>query len=415
MNGTEELKNNRNMSLFAVIAFGLVAYLLYGVGAAIRNNIGMLLNPLAGHSGAAYDQVSLCIAMMNFMFGASQPVWGVIASKMSNRRVLGIGLCMLTADLVGIMATHSIWTLFFFLGIVFGFGAGAVAFGMILTSCIHFVGQEHAMTISGMLNAAAGMVSFVLAPVMQSLLDRAGLAVTLTVLCVLCAALIPVSIFVTSRDPKSDDRGDVEKSGPDLSLPVQMNGIGLIKHAFANRTYRLLLAGFSTCGFHMVIIESHLYNQYISYGIPGRAASWAFSFYGVATITGALLSGWLSSRVHEGHLLGFYYGFRVVWTLFYLFLLPKNILTAFIFSIGLGMTGDATISPTSGLVNRDFQLHEVATLIGFLFLGHQTGAFLSAWLGGILFKATGGYTVIWMIDVALCTFASVMSMRIRKE
>lgn len=105
----------------------------------------------------------------------------------------------------------------------------------------------------------------------------------------------------------------------------------------------------------------------------------------------------------------------MVWTLFYLFLLPKNILTAFIFSIGLGMTGDATISPTSGLVNRDFQLHEVATLIGFLFLGHQTGAFLSAWLGGILFKATGGYTVIWMIDVALCTFASVMSMRIRKE
>lgn len=139
MNGTGEIKNNRNMSLFAVIAFGLVACLLYGVGAAIRNNIGMLLNPLAGHSGAAYDQVSLCIAMMNFMFGASQPVWGVIASKMSNRRVLGIGLCMLTAGLVGIMATHSIWTLFFFLGIVFGFGAGAVAFGMILTSCIHFV------------------------------------------------------------------------------------------------------------------------------------------------------------------------------------------------------------------------------------------------------------------------------------
>lgn len=55
----------------------------------------------------------------------------------------------------------------------------------------------------------------------------------------------------------------------------------------------------------------------------------------------------------------------------------------------------------------------VATLIGFLFLGHQIGAFLSAWLGGLLFDQTGSYVTIWIIDVALCAFASIMSFRIR--
>ena len=163
----------------------------------------------------------------------------------------------------------------------------------------------------------------------------------------------------------------------------------------------------------MVIIESHLYSQYLSYGIPADISSWAFSFYGVATVLGALLSGALSSKLNKGRLLCFYYGFRAVWVVLYLLVMPKNALTAFVFSIGLGLTGDATVSPTSGLVNRDFRLAEVATLIGFLFLCHQIGAFASAWLGGILVDITGGYVAIWVIDIVLCAFACIMSMRIR--
>ncbi|UZQ49516.1 hypothetical protein [Clostridium kluyveri] len=52
----------------------------------------------------------------------------------------------------------------------------------------------------------------------------------------------------------------------------------------------------------------------------------------------------------------------------YLFLLPKNPATSLMFSIGLGLSGDATVSPTSGIVNREFSAAKIATLIGFLFL-----------------------------------------------
>jgi predicted MFS family arabinose efflux permease len=397
-------RKSGELSVGLVILFGLIACVLYGVGAGIRSDIGILLNPLAEHCGLRYEQVSFCIAVMQIVFGATQPLFGILAGKRSNREVLTLGSGLLMLSMIGMLLSHSFVMLLISLGFIFGAGAGALAFGLVLTSSIHFVGQKNAMLISGMLNAAAGMVGFVLSPLMQGVLNAGGLFATLMMLFGVAAALIPVAFVVTKRDPKreSPERQDLP--------PVNV----LFRDAFRNRTYRLLLAGFSTCGFHMVIIESHLFSQFVSYGIEKTAASWAYSVYGIATILGALLSGYLSTRVRKGDLLGFYYGFRAVWVLLYLFLMPKNIFTAVVFSIGLGFTGDATVSPTSGLVNENFPLAQVASLIGLLFLVHQIGAFFSAWLGGVLLEVTGGYNAIWLIDVCLCTMASLFSLRIHR-
>lgn len=403
-------KNN----VLMVIAFGLVACILYGVGAGLRSDIGILVNPLAAHCGLNYDDVSMCVAIMQLVFGAAQPVFGIIASKKSNRFVLVAGVVFMGMSMVGMILSHSYWGLFFSLSILFGLGAGALAFGLVLASAIHFVGQENAMIISGMLNAAAGMVGFIFSPLLQSLLQAKGLSVTLVVVIGIVVLLIPVIIVVTSRDHADMIVENVEsRTESKVENPAKQNAISLFREAFSNQTFRLLFAGFTTCGFHMVLIESHLFSQFVLSGIDETRASWAFSVYGIATIAGALLSGFLSVRLRKGRMLGFYYGFRAIWVIVYVWLLPKNMFTAVLFSIGLGMTGDATVSPTSGLVSENFSVHKVATLIGMLFFTHQIGAFFSAWLGGVLRELLGGYTAIWMIDVILCVFASIMSLRIQ--
>ena len=398
--------SQKHLPFFAVIAFGLVSCVLYGVGAGLRSDIGILLNPLASSSGLSYDDVSFCIAVMQIVFGASQPLFGLLAAKKSNRFVLIAGAALLAGGLFGMMKAQSFAALLFFLGFIFGLGVGALAFGLILTSAIYFVGRHNAMLVSGMLNAAAGLIGFVLAPLLQALLDTGGLTLALSFLAVLSVVLAPVAIFVTSRDPAPQKNASKAESLPAFS------GAELLREALANRTYRLLLAGFSTCGFHMVIIESHLFSQFVLYGLSEDLVSWAFSMYGIATIAGALLSGFLSTRVDKARLLAFLYGFRAVWVAAYLLLMPKTFLTAVIFAAGLGATGDATVSPTSGLVSEHFRLEKIATLIGVLFLVHQVGAFASAWLGGILRTATGGYGTIWAIDIGLCLAAAAASFAI---
>lgn len=428
--------------LATVVAFGLVACVLYGVGAGLRGDIGILLSPLAEHCGLPYGDVSLCIAVMNLVFGAAQPAFGMVAARRSNRFVLLIGTVLLALSLLGMGMARSFWTLFVSLGLLFGAGAGALAFGLILSSAMRRVGPERAMLVSGMLNAAAGLGAFVLSPTIQGLLDGGGLTFALSALLVPVAALVPIAFVVTSADPRprrrimasrgaGDETADpAVASGEDSATLVAERGgakspasepssaqapsaRSLFRRAFSDRVFLLLVAGFSTCGFHMVIIESHLFSQYLSYGIEAGQASWAFSLYGVATIFGALLSGWLSVKAPKGRLLVFYYGFRALWVLAFIFLMPKSLITAVIFSVGLGMTGDATVSPTAGLVNARFSLTEAATLIGVLFFCHQIGGFLSAWLGGVLLEATGSYVALWVLDAALCAGAAIASVRIR--
>lgn len=390
----------RKLNTGQVILFGLIACFLYGVGAGLRGDIGILLPYIMPQTNLPYADVSFCIAVMQIVFGASQPFFGLLASRRSNRFVLILGSVLLIAGLLGIRTTDSFASLFLALGVLFGLGAGAVGFGLVFTSAVYFVGKDNAMLISGMLNAAAGMTGFVFAPLLNHLLDAGGLTYAMLVMSLLAVFLVPVAVIVTSRDPSHQEQTGESK---------QVNALALIREAASNRTYRLLVIGFTTCGFHMVIIESHLFSQFKSYGIPGDLASWAFSTYGIATILGALLSGFLSTRMKKGKLLTFYYGFRAVWVAIYLFLMPKTFLMAVVFAVGLGMTGDATVSPTSGLVNEQFSIEKVATLVGFLFLCHQIGAFFSAWAGGVLVELTGGYQAIWLIDIVLCLLATFMS------
>jgi predicted MFS family arabinose efflux permease len=50
----------------------------------------------------------------------------------------------------------------------------------------------------------------------------------------------------------------------------------------------------------------------------------------------------------------------------------------------------------------------MATLSGFVFFGHQIGAFIGVWLGGLIFDLTGSYNPIWYAGIALGVFAAAV-------
>ena len=56
---------------------------------------------------------------------------------------------------------------------------------------------------------------------------------------------------------------------------------------------------------------------------------------------------------------------------------------------------------TSGLVAQIFGPAYMSMLFGIVFLSHQVGGFLGAWLAGILYDAFGSYDAMWWLSVAL--------------
>ena len=156
----------------------------------------------------------------------------------------------------------------------------------------------------------------------------------------------------------------------------------IIRDAFRNRTYRLIFIGFSTCGFNMSIIESHLFSQFVSWGISQNAASMVMMIYGIMTMLGAMATGFLCMRFPMKNVLGTVYGLRVLISLSML-LIPGSLPLALIATGCLGATGDSTVPPTTGLITREFGARKMAVYYGIALVGHQVGAFLSSSFGGI--------------------------------
>ena len=162
----------------------------------------------------------------------------------------------------------------------------------------------------------------------------------------------------------------------------------------------------------MAIITNHLPTEIMSYGYTYEQSSAAFSVYGVATITGALLTGAICSKLRMKNVLGALYASRTVWTILF-FLLPKTMPVIYAYIILLGATGAATVTPVSGICRRLFGQRGVSIFFGVAFVAHQIGGFLSAWLGGVCYEVTGTYVVIWTVDAVFCAVAALVSFLIR--
>ena len=105
---------------------------------------------------------------------------------------------------------------------------------------------------------------------------------------------------------------------------------------------------------------------------------------------------------------------RIFWPII-LILMPKNEVTIMMIVILLGLTGAATMTPTSGLTEKLFGADNLATLFGVVFLSHQVGSFFSAWIGGLSVKLTGDYIMVWAVAVILSFVAAVTTMKIKEK
>lgn len=304
--------------------------------------------------------------------------------------MMAIGLCLIPFCITG-------WQLVIILGLILPVGTGAISFGLLMSAVTLKLVEEKAAAASGIINASSGVGSIAFSPILQSAFSAIGLKITLFGFAVLAALLIPVSVLVGGREKEKRD----EASWGNKIIP-------LIKKAFTNKSYLFLMIGFFTCGFHMAIIETHLYSQIISYGISESIAALSFSACGFATIVGSLISGYLCSKIRMKWVTGTLYATRVVWVTAFL-LLPKNVPTVIAFAITIGLTGAAIVTPISGIVGKLFGAENIATLFGIVFVSHQFGSFFGTWLGGICVEATGGYSLIWCVGAVLSVVAMIVS------
>ncbi len=407
MKNKESLKSHQTTSTLQLIIIILAVCLVYGVMQGIHDNYGIMMSGLLINTGVDYAGISFCIGVGALVYGFAQPLLGALALKKSNTFVLILGIVCIIIGLIVTPLCRSFFTLLLFFGLILPFGTTGLCFGIIMSAITPIIGERRAAMFSGIIQASAGIGDALMSPALQTLISAFGIQTAMSSFSIPFFIMIPIALWIGRLNyniPK--DKTDVREE----HAPVKH----IIRSALMDRDYRLVLIGFATCGFNMSIIESHLFSQFVSYGIEESIASLALTLYGIATMLGAAGIGFLGMKFPMKNLLGGVYGIRVFISLVFLFL-PKSIPFAFLMTALLGISGDSTVPPTSGIISKKFGTENMAMLYGFALAGHQIGAFASAYLGGLFIKNGFGYEPLWIINMCLAVIASAASFSIRKE
>lgn len=384
--------------------------LVFAIMQGIHDNYGIMLPGIVERSGLDYASVSFVIAVGQMLYGATQPIFGMLAIRKSNAFVMFTGIVLMAAGLIATPFCSEMWSLLISFGILLPAGTGALCFGIVMGALAPIIGEKKAAVASGIVQASAGVGDAIMSPLLQHLTDGFGVSVSMPVFSVPILLMLPVVLWLGAKKKKADKEQVLQTDNSGSEKKEKL--FTILKSAFCDRTYWCLLIGFSTCGFHMSIIETHLFSQYVESGIPSNLASLTLTVYGIFTMLGAVVTGFLGQKFRMKNVLAGVYGIRILIALAFIFI-PKSAPFAFIATGLLGITGDSTVPPTTGIISKKVGVAKMAVVYGSIFIGHQLGAFASAWLGGILVSTTLGYTALWIADLCLCLVAAIASFIIK--
>ena len=71
--------------------------------------------------------------------------------------------------------------------------------------------------------------------------------------------------------------------------------------------------------------------------------------------------------------------------------------------------------PTNGIVAHIFGTKYVGMLYGIVFVSHQIGSFLGAYLSGVFYELHGNFDYAWYASIALSIFAGLIHLPIKER
>jgi len=377
------------------------AVLMVTVG--VRLSLGLYVSPINTATGIGITGISFAMAVSQFVWGASQPVFGAIADRYGPAGSLFGGAVLMALGLALTPFVESEFALTVTVGLLVAAGAGAGSFSILLGAVSQRLPADKRAFASGFINAGGSFGQFVFAPLSQFLIGAYGWVTALFSLAAVTLLTIPLSWPLRHK-----------AEHPAGGAAVSMSLTEQLRVAFRDRSYWCLHAGFFTCGFHIAFLVTHLPGAVDLCGLPASVSALSLALIGLANIVGSLSAGALGQRYRMKYLLVWMYASRAVMVGIYL-ISPKTDLTFYVFAIGLGLTWLATVPPTAGLVGKLFGLRYLGTLFGLTLLSHQIGAFFGAWLGGIALVESGNYDWMWYADMVLAGLAALVNLPIREE
>ncbi len=367
----------------------------------IRHGFGLWLQPVTMDRGWSRETFALAIAVQNLSWGIAGPFAGALSDRFGAFRVLIVGALFYASGLIFMGLSTSAIGFMGSAGLLLGMAQSGTTYAVVYGVIGRNVAANKRSWAMGVTAAAGSFGQFLMVPVENGLINGVGWQNALFILGL--AALVIVPLAFGLKEPAI-----AAVKGPQQSMKAA------VSEAFSHPSFLLLMAGYFVCGFQVVFIGVHMPSYLKDHGLTPDVATTALALIGLFNVVGTYAAGSLGERMPKRYILASIYALRAVAITVFLNV-PLTPWSVYIFSAVMGALWLSTVPPTNALVAQIFGVKYLSMLGGFVFLSHQIGSFLGAWLGGRLYNMTGSYDVVWWLAVALGVFAAVINLPVKEQ
>lgn len=372
----------------------IVGCIILTLSMGVRHTAGLFLQPMTADHGWSRETFSFAIALQNLVWGLASPFAGALADRHgAGRTVLGAAL-LYVLGLVLMAQAGSPLTFDLSAGVLVGLGLSGTTFAVIMGVIGRHTTPAKRSLALGIASAGGSFGQFAVLPVGQMLISTYGWQSALVLLAAGVGLIAPLAWAL------ADGHKPAAAAGQSVGEALREAG--------GERSFHYLFWGYFVCGFQTAFIMLHLPSYLVDSGLSANIGMTAVALIGLFNIFGSFIFGWGGGRYSKKNLLALIYALRAVAILVFM-LLPMSTASAWAFAAVMGLLWLGTVPLTNGLVAQIFGLRYMSMLTGVVFLGHQLGSFLGAWLGGRIFDETGAYFLAWALAVGLSLLATLCS------
>ena len=384
-------------ALITLIAASIVVIISLG----IRQTFGLFYFDFNTDLDISISHFGFVMGLQLLLWGVFSPLFGVITDKYGGAVAIFIGFAFY---LIGVLLFYSGYNTggYFTLtiGVMIGIGLGSTAIGIPVSVVAKHFPASNRTIATGIVTCAGSFGYFVSPLLVRYSLVETGWENTLLYFSLLLGLGLVVALFVST--PK---------------IPVGVNQDNnqtareALREAFANKSFIYLTLGFFVCGWHIALVATHIPTYMADKGLPDWTPAMVLALIGIFNMAGTITSGYLATRYSKKKILSAIYLLRGVSIIYFIFL-PPSIFNSVVFGVTFGFLWLSTVPPTNGIVAHIFGTKYVGLLYGIVFVSHQIGSFLGAYLGGVFYELNGNFDYAWYGSIALSIFAGLIHLPI---
>jgi len=392
------------LALFTLVA----ACFVVNVSMGVRQTFGLFSNNFEIDCGITNTEFGLAVALHSLIWGIFTPIFGRFADKYGGSKVVLIGLIFYAVGIfsLGNNLNTGLWFQLN-LGLMVGIGLGACSGPMLAPLATKHFPNENRSKAAGYVTAFGGLGMFMFPALSNFLIIETGWQTTFTVFSIILIVMCIPALFIKNPENQNISVNLEQEQKSESAFKI-------LKDSLQHKGFRLLILGFFVCGFQITLVATHVPRYVQDRGLEDWTGFAILSLIGLFNIIGVLIMGYLGDKYSKKILLSALYFLRAISIGLFIFLPPSQ-LSAVIFGITFGLLWLATVPATNGIVAQIFGTKNISMLFGIVFLNHQIGSFLGAYLGGLFYDIFGSFDYAWYLAIILSFVAAALHLPIDEK